>query len=329
MRVLLIVAFLGGLVTGCGPSEEPTDESRPSVKLALNWFPEAQHGGYYAAHVHGFFADNGIRVDIQSGGPDAPVVQRVATGQVEFGLTNADGVINARAAGAPIVAVFAPYQINPRCLVVHESSGITSIDEIANVTLALSQRPAFSHFLRKRYKFHNVRIVPYHGSVTPFLQDERFAMQGYVFSEPVVARSLGASPRALMVADTGFNPYASALIVTEQTLRDRPDLVRAVVDASRRGWQTYLETPEQTNQHIRSVNTEMDLEILAAGAQLSRDLVLDEVAVEHGIGHMSAERWQQLLAQMIEAEVVEPGRVSASDCYTMEFSPAGSPDPRP
>jgi NitT/TauT family transport system substrate-binding protein len=246
-------------------------------------------------------------------------VQRVATGQVAFGLANADGVVNARAAGAPLVALFAPYQINPRCIVVHASTGITSIDELAHVTLALSQRPAFSHYLRHRFPLTGVDVVPYHGSITPFLDNPRYAMQGYLFSEPVVARRMGADARALLVADTGFNPYASTLIATEETLRREPELVAAVVAAARAGWARYLESPAETNELIHRLNPEMDLEILAAGAELSRDLVLDPVARDHGIGHMTRQRWQTLIEQMIEAGVVEPGAVQAQACYTLRF----------
>ena len=315
----LLVFF--GLLVSCGSQPDAGDSPGgiEPVQLALNWFPEAQHGGYYAAQLHGLYREAGVEVDILGGGPDAPVVQRVATGQVEFGLTNADGVITARAAGAPIVALFAPYQINPRCLVVHESTGITTIEQIADVTLALSQRPAFSHFLRRRYAFRNVTVVPYHGSVTPFLENERYAMQGYVFSEPVVARRMGADARSLMVADTGFNPYASALIASEATVRDHPDLVAAVVAASRQGWAQYLETPLATNQHIHTLNPEMDMAILAAGVDLSQDLVLDAVAGQHGIGHMSHRRWARLLEQMVEAGVVEAGQVAVDECYTVSF----------
>jgi NitT/TauT family transport system substrate-binding protein len=324
VKSLMRLAF--GLLTclqllACGETElEPqTSEGMERVKLALNWFPEAQHGGYYAAQLHGLYKETGIELEILGGGPDAPVIQRVATGQVAFGLTNADGVINARAAGAPIVALFAPYQINPRCLVVHESSGITAIEEIADVTLALSQRPAFSHFLRHRFPFRNVTVVPYHGSVAPFLEDERYVMQGYVFSEPVIARRLGADARALMVADTGFNPYASVLVATEETVSQRPDLVAAVVKASQLGWSHYLQTPLPTNEHIHTVNPEMDMDILAAGVELSKDLVLDEVAREHGIGYMSQARWQLLAAQMTEAGVVESGQVRVEECFTLNF----------
>lgn len=322
--LLLLPAFI--MIASCasGPQENDQQDDQdaadlPRVRLALNWFPDAQHGGYYAAQLHDLYHDAGVDVEILSGGPDAPVVQLVATGQVQFGLTNADGVINARAAGAPIVALFAPYQISPRCILVHAASGIETIEQLADVTLALSQRPAFSHYLRKRFPFRNVTIVPYHGSVGPFLQDPRYAMQGYVFSEPVVARRMGADVRTLLVADTGFNPYASALIATEATLQKHPDIVAAVVRASRQGWSQYLQSPETTNQHIHGLNPEMDLDILAAGVEASRNLILDPVAREHGIGHMTRERWQLLAGQMVEAGVVDADKVNVEACFTLRF----------
>ncbi len=316
---LILLSLVALLSIACDGSKPEAD--RP-VQLALNWFPEAEHGGYYAAQVHGDYSRSGVEIEILGGGPDAPVVKRVASGEVEFGLTNADGVITARAAGAPVVAVFAPYQINPRCIVVHEHSGIQQISDIENLTLALSQRPAFSHYLRHRYSFPGVTIVPYHGSVAPFVDDPAYAVQGYVFSEPVLARRLGATPRALLVAETGFNPYASVLITSEARLASEPQIVAAVVSAAQRGWIRYLEDSHRTNQHIHSLNPEMDVEILEIGAEMSRELVLvGEGMPITQIGDMSLDRWQLLIEQMEQAQIVKPGQVLAPTCFTTTYLP--------
>ena len=301
---------------------ENADESSAPVKLALNWFPEAEHGGYYAALIHGYFEDRGVTVEVLGGGPDAPVIQRLATGQVDFGVTNADGVINARAAGAPVVALMAPYQTNPRCIMVHAESGIASIAEIANLTLALSQRPAFSHFLRHRYNFEGVTIVPYHGGVARFVGDPHYAQQGYVFSEPVIARREGVDVRSLMVADTGFNPYASLLIASEQMVMARPKLVRAVTEASVAGWERYLNDPAETNRHILSRNPELDMEILTAGSSMSRALVIDSTASQFGVGHMTLRRWSALTLQMVEAGLIDSAGVEPGQAFTTRFLPA-------
>ncbi len=307
------------LACGGGETPPPTEGGTARVRLALNWFPEAEHGGFYAAQIHGYYAARQIEVEILGGGPDAPVIQRVATGAVEFGVTNADDVLYARAQQAPVVALMAPYQINPRCIMVHASSGIEHIEQIRDITLAMSQRPAFSHYLRWKYPLEGVNIVPYPGNVSQFLANPNFAQQGYVFSEPFVARQQGGNPRALLVSDIGFNPYASVLIATEETIGQRADLVRAVVEASIQGWEHYLRDPQETNRHINSLNPEMGMDILDYGAQESQSLVLDSVASDKGLGHMSAARWSELRQQMVEAGLIEANSGDAAEAFDAQF----------
>ena len=316
----LLAAFLA-LVACAAEKEAPTADALPKVQLALNWFPEAEHGGLYAAAVHGYYEENGVEVEILGGGPDSPVVQRVATDAVAFGIVNADDILYARAQQIPVVALMASYQINPHCIIVHESSGIDSISQIKNITLALSQRPAFSHYLRWKYPFEGVTIVPYPGNVTQFLADENFAQQGYVFSEPFVAKTKGGDPKALLVADTGFNPYASVLITTAERIAAEPELVGAVVGASVKGWETYLAEPEATNRHINSLNPEMGMDILAYGAAESIAMVLDPVAQQNGLGSMTLQRWQELLEQMVTVGLIKEDVVDPTAVFTNRFLP--------
>ncbi len=289
------------------------------VRLALNWFPEAEHGGYYAAQSGGEFKSRGLDVEILPGGPDAPVIQRVALGQVDFGVANADDVLNARAQEAPVVAVFAPLQVNPRCIMVHADSKITGIAELHDLTLALSPRPAFSHYLRKKFPFQGVRFVPYQGSIAAFLADANMAQQAYVFSEPYLARQQGADVKTLLVADIGFNPYASVLIVSEATLRERPEVVRAMAQASREGWRRYIADPEPANALIQRLNPEMDPGALKHGAEALKELVLDASARQAGLGHMTLERWNTLATQMAEAGLLKIETLRTQEAFSTKF----------
>ena len=323
MRQFILV-FMFFVIWGCGQdthTDQPTTNGLTHVQLALNWFPEAEHGGFYAALVHGYYREQGLAVEILGGGPDAPVIQRVATNTVAFGVTNADDVLYARAQKAPVVTLMAPYQINPRCIMVHEDSGIETIDDIKNITLAMSQRPAYSHYLRKKYSFEGVTIVPYPGNVSQFLLNRDFAQQGYIFSEPFTARAKGGDPKTLLVSDIGFNPYASVLIATQDQITAHPKVVRAMVQASVAGWQHYLRDGQETNEYINRLNPEMGLDILAYGISESLPLVLDPISTQHGLGYMSTERWETLLNQMVEAELIAPGAIIPTAAFTMEFMP--------
>jgi NitT/TauT family transport system substrate-binding protein len=328
--------MLIGVVFGCsGGGESPRGESssasgdnseRPLEKadLVLNWFPEAEHGGFYAALVHGYYREAGIDMTILPGGVDIPVSPRVGTGRVMFGVNNAEQVLLGRAEEVPIVALMAPIQGSPRCILVHEESGITSLNQLNQVrTLAMSSKDPFSFYLRSRVDLTGVNIVPYPGNVLPFLVNKDYAMQGYVFSEPFVARERGANPRALMMSELGWNPYTSCLITSEALLRENPDLVRRVTHASVRGWVKYLQDPTETNKYIHSLNTEMGMDILEYGTESLRELSLTPDALENGVGWMKSDRWEGLFRQLVDAEVLRPNSLRVNEAFTMEFYPTG------
>jgi NitT/TauT family transport system substrate-binding protein len=338
--VLLVGLFALFVTSGCGKSDsthppmanvrsgadagasdvsEPSDPTLTEVTLQLNWFPEAEHGGYYAALVHGYYKEAGLDVHIMAGGPETPVVQQVARRAVTFGVVNADNVLFGRAQQAPVVAVMAPLQISPRCLIVHKSAGIRNFDDLKNMTIAMSNSNAFSHYLRYKLPLPGVKIVPYPGNVAQFLINEDYAQQGYVFSEPFVARKEGGDPQVLMLSDLGFNPYTSLLCTHEDQASDHPEIVRKMVAASIRGWEKYIDSPEEANRRINQVNPEMDLDILAYGAETLIPLVQDGVADERGVGTMSRARWQTLADQLVESGQLKRKEVYVEKAFTLRF----------
>src|SRR5437773_1944240 len=104
--------------------------AQTKVTVALNWVPEPEFGGIYAAKIDGTYSRNKLDVEIQPGGAGAPTWQMVATSKVEFAVSSADEVVMARAKGADVVAIFAIYQTCPQAIMVHRSRELKSIDEV-------------------------------------------------------------------------------------------------------------------------------------------------------------------------------------------------------
>lgn len=351
--MLLLALLLVGCNRPAGaPPADPAESAKSSaagtspalqpVTLQLNWFPEAEHGGFFAAQAGGDFERAGLDVNILPGGPDTPVTQLVARGAATFGIANADNILFSRAGQVPVVAVMAPLQTSPRCLIVHAAAGIRSFDDLKDMTLAMSNSQAFSFYLRKKVPLEGVRIVPYAGSVAPFLHDPNYGQQGYVFSEPFVAKKEGGDPQVLMLADLGFNPYTSLLFASEKTIADQPELVRKMVTACVAGWRRYLEDPAPANALIHKLNPQMDDEILKFGAEAIRPLVLPREAdtaasgaESHGkahpaadlahvpIGEMTRQRWQELLEQIVWCGQLKPDSVQIDGAFTTRFLPPG------
>jgi len=319
MNRLFALLCLAALLIGCDKKQAAAP--RPSVpaekvSLALNWFPEAEHGGYYAALVHGIYAEEGLDVTIIPGGPDVPVAPRVATGQVEFGVANADQVVFARAARANVVALMAPLQTSPRCIMVHDGTSYKSFADLNDMTLALGMQDAFAQFLKKNYPLRNVKIVPYPGSVATFLNDKSFGQQAYNISEPFLAAKGGAKPRVLMLSDAGWNPYTSVLLTADSLLGERRDMARRFVRASVRGWDKYMKEPTETNARINQLNGEMGVDILKFGVDEMQAMVYTPETRDKGTGAMTPERWTTLIRQMEGLELVQPFLVKPEECFT-------------
>jgi NitT/TauT family transport system substrate-binding protein len=311
--LLLMVA-----AAGCGRSATTAGPPEPiRVRLLLNWYPEAEHGGFYAALRQGYYRDAGLDVAIVKGGPQAPVIPQVDRGQFEFGIANADGLLLSRAEDATVVALMAPLQTSPRAIMVHAGSGINGFADLKNITIAMNPQP-FATFLRRQAPLQGVTVVPYQGSVAQFLNDPKFAQQAYVFSEPFVAKQQGGDPKTLLVADLGFNPYTSVLFTNEAYLRDNEAVVTKMVEASVRGWQHYLKHPRETNQYLHEINPEMSLEALAYGVKALRPLVFDEVG-EQQLGAMSPDRWQTLARQLQEMGLLQGEAIDATRVFTTKF----------
>lgn len=125
-----------------------------------------------------------------------------------------------------------------------------------------------------------------------------------------------------MVSEIGFDPYTSLLTVGRETLREKPEVVRKMVQASVRGWQKYLSEPAETNKYIQQQNPEMSQEILSFGVEALKPLCLPDAMSADKLGQMTMERWRQLAEQLVEVEALKPDAVDPSQAFTTEFLPS-------
>lgn len=310
---------------GCsGGASQPskTEDGLDEVKLMLNWYPEAEHGGFYAAREHGIFEKYGLSVEIVPGGPNAPVAQELVTGRVQFAIGNADDVLLFNQQQANVVALMAPIQDTPRCILVREDSEVRSLDSLAGLTLQANEGRPFVDFMRSEGLLKDVNVVPYSGTVTGLVADESVAIQAYSFSEPLVAQQEGVATRKLMLAEAGFNPYASCLIATASFLDEQPDIAARMTKACIEGWQQYLEDSEKSNQAILADNQHgMTLEALEYGATDLRGLCLPDGMDFEQVGKMSPQRWQELVKQFKDLDLVDES-MKAEDVFDASFMSA-------
>ena len=298
-RTFLKILPAAGLLAACGKSSR--------LRLALNWKPDPEFGGFYAAD----YAKHGLDVEILPGGSGTPTVQMIGAGSAEFGIIEADELLLARAQGNDVVALFAAFQHSPLGIMAHGSRKLESIgDVLKNGTLAIESGLPYARLLKKKFGFDHVKIVPSPGGdLTAFLNDENFAQQCFVTAEPLQARRKGVDVRVFPVSDIGFDTYTTVMATSGDFLRKNPELVKNMVAAVREGWRAYLDNAAPTNEKMHAINPSMDAASYVEIAEAQKPLIEST-----SLGRMTAQRWDTLAAQLKELGDI-PQAPPADQCF--------------
>ena len=304
-RHFLKLTVAASALAGCsrGPAK---------TKLALNWKPDPQFGGFFAAPYEKY----GLAVDLLPGGAGTPTVQMIGAGSAEFGIVSADELIVARSKGNDVVALFAVYQNCPQGIMVHASRNLTAIQDVLKEgTLALQRGLPYARMLEKEYGFDHVKIVPSPGGdISAFLSDEKFAQQCFVVSEPLAARKKGVAVKVFPVSDAGYNPYTTVLSTSGDLLRHHPDVAKNMVAAVRDGWRMYLDNPKPTNDRMQALNPSMDAGTFAEVAEAQKPYIETAETGRDHLGLMTKERWDTLGRQLAELGDI-PKAPPAGECF--------------
>ena len=304
LGLLLWVAACGN-APAPSPSADPAAPTLQTVRLALNWVPEPEFGGFYEGVLGGHYAAEGFKVEIVPGGPGAPTLELLASGQAEVAITAADDLLLKRSKGAGAVGVWAAFQDTPQGLIVHEASPVRALEDIpAGAEVAIEVGGPFHSFLAKRMGWEGkVKAVPYGGSVGPFLADPNAIQQAYITSEPCVAEAKGARVRFLAPGTQGWNPYGTVVAVADPP----PPWTDRFVAATQRAWEAYLRDPQRANAEILKKNDQMDATLISCVTARQAPFVTGT----DGLGAMRAERWEAVARALVEVGLLPAGSTAA------------------
>ncbi|MEL6380940.1 MAG: ABC transporter substrate-binding protein [Cyanobacteria bacterium J06626_18] len=330
-----------GILAACGSSttiESPTDAAPDDtaatpaedtsasgeltqVTYGTNWYAQAEHGGFYQAVATGIYEEHGLDVTIEMGGPQVNGTQLLMGGAVDFFMGYGSDALQAIAESIPKVTVASIFQKDPQILIAHPDQGIANLEDLQGKPIFISAAANVTYwpFLAAKYGFTEDMKRTYDFNPGPFLNDTNSVQQGYLSSEPLtIEKEGGFAPVVFLLADYGYDPYSTTIETRRELVDSDPDLVQRFVDASIKGWYSYLEDdPTPGNDLIKEANPEMTDEQIAYGIEKMKEygIVVSGDAETQGIGAMTDARWKSFFDTLVEAEVA-----SADMDYTQAFS---------
>ncbi|UCE82068.1 MAG: ABC transporter substrate-binding protein [Deltaproteobacteria bacterium] len=113
------------------------------VSCMLDWFPNPDHAPLYVAQAKGFFAEEGLEVDLMVPADPNDPLKLVAAGKVNFAISYQPSVITARSEGLPVVSIGALVQHPLSSILYLESSGFKSPADLKGRRIGYSVEPLY------------------------------------------------------------------------------------------------------------------------------------------------------------------------------------------
>ena len=317
---ILILALLAGGCTRKAPVVLAPGGLKKIV-LQTDWFPQAEHGGFYQALAKGFYREAGLDVEILPGGPGMTIKLSVAKGLADFGMYRSDDAIVAASRGLPLIIVGAVLQHDPEALLVRASSPVKTLQDLNGRSVIAPPSMTWIPYVKQKYHI-KFDLRPLNYGLAVFLADPDAIQQCMMTSEPYFAEQRGVKVRTVPLADSGYDPYHS-IICRRELVRNSPDVVRAFVAASIRGWRDYLEgDPAPAHALIQQRNSQMSTGQLeySRRALIAHALVTGDAAHRERIGRISIKRIQQQIDVLTEMKILEVP-VTAASVATRAFLP--------
>jgi len=242
----------------CDASKAPAQLT--TVKLQLDWTPNTNHTGFYAADKLGCYAEAGLKLEIlpYSNGNSDTIV---AAGQADFGITYHNALVLAGPAGVPVVGIAATLQKTGEAIGFKaDRTDIKSPKDLDGKTYAgfgqPFEEPVLKAIIQADGGKGDFKVVTlqtsayeavYNGSADftiPFKLWE--GIEAQLNNEPV---------KYFQYSDYGVpTQYSSMVETSKDMIASKPDIVKSFLSASQKGWEYAAAHPKEAGQLLIDAN---------------------------------------------------------------------------
>jgi ABC-type nitrate/sulfonate/bicarbonate transport system substrate-binding protein len=310
----------------------PTTTQKPltKVKLQLNWVIDTNQAGFFVAKDKGFYAQNGLDVDLFAGRGAVFAINQVVAGNAELGVTGLNFLLPQKERGANVTAIFLLFANHPASYFTLRSD-IKSPSDFAGKRVGVQTGSAsdYNIFLTLMKQL-NVNIstitqVPITFDMwTPLITNKADASMGW-FTNQVSFFQAGVNKSQLKIfraADYGLNIVSTGVFARDDFIKSKPELVRAFVNASLYGWKYTYEHPGEAVDIVLKANPDLTRSVETELLDLYlKDAIWGEPFKTKGLGWFDDANWARTQQIFLNAGIITK-QLPLSTFYTNQFLPA-------
>jgi ABC-type nitrate/sulfonate/bicarbonate transport system substrate-binding protein len=321
---------LGLVLSGCAaaaPAAPTPTSARQPVTVMLDWVPNTNHTGLFVAQANDYFTDAGLEVSIIQPG-EVYAEQAVSGGAADFGISFQEQVTLARGEGIPIVSIAAILQ--------HNTSGFATLAERNVQTPADWEGLRYGSFASpfeaptlqvlmacSGGDFDKLEIIDIGFTDSLSLLREHKIDMAWIFYgwQAQQAQLQGLPLKVLMLEDWKDcvpDYYTPVLIASKTTLQERPETVRAFLQAVSRGYRFAIDNPDAAASILQQAVPELDPALVRASQAWLSPRYQAEAS---RWGEQDLLVWQTYAEWMVQHGILS-APINASDAFTNDYLPA-------
>jgi putative hydroxymethylpyrimidine transport system substrate-binding protein len=323
--LLLVFALFAAILTSCGGASGASGGSE-KVTLTLDWYPNADHAGIYAAQEQGYFDDAGLDVEIQQPSDPAAVLQLVAAGRSEFGVSYENEMTSAVARRLPVQSVMAIMQEPLNSIISLKETGITEPKDLAGKKVGYAGQTfgtaVIDTVLREAGEDpSSVEKVNVGEDLRPALTSGRVdaIVDAYWNIEAVELKQEGFDTNVIRLPEVGVPNYDELVVATnDDYARENPDVVKRFVDALVKGHEYALDHPEAVRDALLAANEQLDPEVVDQTLKLTVPIFEGK---SERVGYQNPDEWRAYVDWAVANDVL-PEPVDVDEVMTNEYLPS-------
>lgn len=263
VALLATVLAVAGLA-GCG--ESGAEPGAPQgATLVLDFVPNAVHSGIYAAQSRDYYGDEGIDLKIQPPGESTDAPKLLGAGKVEFAILDIHDLGIARERGIDLVGVMPIVQRPLASILARGDVPVHRPRDLQGHSVGVTGLPSDEAIVDSEVEADGgdpaaVKRVTIGFTAVPSLAAGKVdAATGFWNAEGVALRRQGVPVRIFKVDRFGAPPYPELVLTTSrQTLEKDPDLVDAMIAATRRGYAFTESDPDAALDDLLAADPSLD-----------------------------------------------------------------------
>lgn len=237
MRLIsaLCTLLLLGVATGA--------QAQQKLALRLDWKPGGQHTPFYFARDRGYYAKEGIDLQIIGGSGSSDSVKQLGTRTVDVAVVDALVLVQAAEQRVPVKAIAVYYQRTPIVLISPKTKPVTSVQQLlGDVKVGAGKGSAVYQGLMAMLAANNlkpeqIKMVEIGFGVQPLLVKQVDALMGFTNVQPIELESVGLAHNEMFIADHGVNAYGLTIAANDEIIGRQPALLAGLLRATRKAVQ--------------------------------------------------------------------------------------------